>query len=432
MHKFVMLALGLGILLAGCKTLNVGTDSSPLRPPRILSVVFTPLHGLPFIYGGEEFSVTVTWDYGVAPYEITINMGAHAMPMTWSESGVVSPYSHTFTGVIPYTADRMWDTYALTVRDSIGNVGAQTGVYILTIGDHWSPPTITGTYDAATKTITAMVSDPDGDQVWVCSTASGTIAVSPAIIAAAPYVFSVTAVDIIAGGSGTVTLTADDGSGWNPLPSWTSATITIAAPVLAPDTIFAIPAEATAGADEEVTITIATGFPAHPFKYLNGVGVTFQGAVVKVAGVDRFDPTAGGYYMPNSLNVGAPGGSAWPGPPEAPDGIWADLGTTFIIPAPDDLVNRTTDIGGGRVRLDLNLSPLDGTESTTVSGVLCNFGLMFGAAGTYTLGFQEFSVVKRTYYSDSASTEYFWSHYQADETGALAPGETISNEITVS
>jgi hypothetical protein len=35
--------------------------------------------------------------------------------------------------------------------------------------------------------------------------------------------------------------------------------------------------------------------------------------------------------------------------------------------------------------------------------------MAFGKAGTYQLGFQQFDVVNRTYYQDSANTEYFWS-----------------------
>jgi len=420
---FVMLAVGLLILAVSCDTLNIGHNQFPVRLTASVSHPAT-------MNGGASADWTVSWVGGTGPFSVTLNLGAQADPTTWSASGLGgTSYTHTYTMVNPSLTADAPGHYTATVGDSLGSSATTQGDY--TVGPTLNqPPTITGTYDAATKTITATVADADGDPVTVASTATGTITVSPPSDTTAPYVFSVSA-DLVAGGSGTVTLTADDGIN-TPLPSWTSATIDIAPVVPDADTIYAVPTKGAVAVDEEDTIVILTGVPAHAFKYMNGVGVTFQGAVQVVATIDRFDPTAGGYYVPGSLNVGAVGGSAWPGPPEAPDGIWATLGTTSFIPAPDDLVNRATDITGGRVRLDLNVTPLDGTESTTASGVLCNFGLKFGAAGTYTLGFQELSVVKRTYYSDNASVEYFWGHYQADETGLLGAGITIGNEITVS
>ena len=95
-------------------------------------------------------------------------------------------------------------------------------------------------------------------------------------------------------------------------------------------------------------------------------------------------------------------------------------------------MNRGTDIGGGRVRLDFNVTPLDGTQSNSTSGALFNFGLNFGVAGTYTLGFEEFNVVKRTYYSDAGATEYNWGTLMADATGTLNAAVTgVNNAIVV-
>jgi len=414
---FVMLAVGLLILAVSCDTLNIGTSKFPVR---LTASVSHPLT----MNGGANADWTVSWVGGTGPFSVTLNLGAQGNPTTWTAAGLGgTSYTHTFTMVNPSLTDNAPGHYTATVGDSLGASASAQGDY--TVGPTLNqPPTIIGTYDAATKTITATVSDADGDPVTVTATAAGTITVTPASDTTAPYTFTVSA-DLIAGGSGTVTLEADDGFATPPLPSWTSATIDIPPIVLAADTIYAIPSKSAVAVDEEDTIAVMMGVPAHAFKYMNGVGVTFQGAVQVVAGVDRFDPTAGGYYVVNSLNVGIPGGAG-------ADGVWTVLGTTSFIPAPDDLVNRATDITGGRVRLDLNVTPLDGAESTTVSGALCNFGLKFGTAGTYTLGFQELSVVKRTYYSDNASTEYFWGNYQADETGALGAGVTIGNEITVS
>jgi hypothetical protein len=75
------------------------------------------------------------------------------------------------------------------------------------------------------------------------------------------------------------------------------------------------------------------------------------------------------------------------------------------------------------VRIDFNVTPVGGSE-TTDGGALFNFGLQFDHAGTYTLGFEEFHDVKRTYYSDGASNEYFW-----DDISNSYPGMPNSIEV---
>lgn len=80
-----------------------------------------------------------------------------------------------------------------------------------------------------------------------------------------------------------------------------------------------------------------------------------------------------------------------------------------------------TDIGGGRERWDFNCTPIGGSDQTAASGPLFNFTFTFGNAGVKHFGFQQFDGVKRTYYSDAASNEYYWG----DISNSAAPTVTV-------
>lgn len=413
---FVMVALGLLVLAASCDTKNIGNTPFPTRGPIVTVSVPAGMNG------GADAVWTVTWVSGTAPFTITMNMGGGATPNTFTQAGVTSPFTHTFTMVNPSLTDNATYNYTVTVTDGQGLGRDWTGSY--TVGPTLNqPPTVSATYAAGV--VTATVGDPDGDALTVTSAATGTLTVAPASQnATAPYAaltFSVSA-DLLAGGTGDVTITVDDSH--NAPVSDTVAGITIAGFTPAADTLYAIPTANASSVGTPVTVVILTGNTANNFLYMNGVGVTVQGAV---DAANAFIQASGAYYEANSFNVGAPGGAR-----DASDGIWAALGSTSFILAPDNLMNRGTDIGGGRVRLDFNVTPLDGTQSNSTSGALFNFGLNFGVAGTYTLGFEEFNVVKRTYYSDAGATEYNWGTLMADATGALNAAVTgVNNAIVV-
>jgi len=87
----------------------------------------------------------------------------------------------------------------------------------------------------------------------------------------------------------------------------------------------------------------------------------------------------------------------------------------FLLP-PDNFFAES-DLGGGLVGIDFNVTPIGGSDITTASGALFSFGATF-AAGENILGFQEASNVDRTYYSDSTqSAHYHWGDIGNDHAG---------------
>jgi hypothetical protein len=154
----------------------------------------------------------------------------------------------------------------------------------------------------------------------------------------------------------------------------------------------AVPAWASATTDEVVPVVAISGAFSHPFQYMNGVGVTVN---------------AGAAYEDGTFNVGVPGGDQMD-----IDGVWTSVAPDAFL-LPNDFMIQENDIGGGLVRIDFNVTPIGGHE-TTEGGALFNFGLSFDHAGTYTLGFEEFHDVKRTYYSDGSSNEYNWGDISND------------------
>ena len=118
-----------------------------------------------------------------------------------------------------------------------------------------------------------------------------------------------------------------------------------------------------------MTIVVATGIPANPFQFMNGVGLVVED---------------GADYAANSFNVGSVGGAA-----DDVDGIWTDMAPTGFLLAPDNFITKK-DLGGGTGRIDFNITPLGGSDVTTADGELFNFEMEFSAAGSYTITFQEF------------------------------------------
>lgn len=149
---------------------------------------------------------------------------------------------------------------------------------------------------------------------------------------------------------------------------------------------------------EEVLITVVTGELAHPFRFLLGAGLVL-------------DEDA--EYVPNSFNIGSPGGSK-----EFPDGIWADVILDAFVLGPDALIipgpNREGTLGDKK-RYDFNISPLSLTfpesELDIVGGRgdLFNLKFKYSEPGIKTLTFQQSNGVNRTYYGDYwTGTDRFW------------------------
>jgi hypothetical protein len=150
-----------------------------------------------------------------------------------------------------------------------------------------------------------------------------------------------------------------------------------------------------------VTVVVATGVPANPFQYLTGCRLCA--------------PTESNMdYVAGTFNVGAPGGAV-----TGIDGFWTAMNPTGTPPFlnPSDFLARS-DTGDGRWGIDVNVTPVGGSEVTNASGALFNIGVSFGAAGTWPLTFQQTETVNRTYYQDANQTpDYFWSDISNDHPG---------------
>jgi hypothetical protein len=154
--------------------------------------------------------------------------------------------------------------------------------------------------------------------------------------------------------------------------------------------IVAQAATGTTTVGQPVMVTVSCGDFPHPFKFMNGVAVTVE---------------VGAEYEPLSFNIGAPGGTQ-----KAADGLWAAVNpTTFLIPEDNQYSETPVDGEPDLIYSSFNAVPIGGDDVFS-GGELFNFEMNFTAAGTYTLGFLEFQTVKRTYYSDSMSNEYYWNN----------------------
>lgn len=172
------------------------------------------------------------------------------------------------------------------------------------------------------------------------------------------------------------------------------------------DTLYAIPQQTSATTGEAVRIVVATGIPAGQFKFMNGVRVTFSGV----------EPA----FVPGSYNVGAIGGTAT----EA-DGIWSAANPQGFLLPNDFMLSWVTYVAElDAWAIDFNVTPINSEQISSSEGALFNFAATFAKAGTVVLGFEQFHDVKRTYFSDLNSAEYYWGDISNSHTG-------VANSITV-
>jgi hypothetical protein len=220
------------------------------------------------------------------------------------------------------------------------------------------------------------------------------------------FAVEVEARDAEAGAQGSLRLSLADSAGHR--SDYALPVVITLAPVapfpygeLAPDTLYAIPLQATAHVGEEVTVVVASGVPAHPFQYMNGAGLVVPDD---------------GEYVRNSFEVGMPGGKTGSG--EAADGIWAALMPRSFLLAPDEYILSSPTTAGYR-RWDFNVTPLQTHPVRGARGALFAARFRFATPGRKAFAFQRGGNVvitdwggagiKRTYYSDDA-TEYFWGN----------------------
>lgn len=388
MKKLLLLvAAALLVTVVSCDTLNMGGLPFPSKGPVVTVAVPANMNG------GLDATWTVTWASGVGPFTISMDMGGGTTANVAAGTLATTPFTQVFTMVNPSTTTPATYTYNVRVTDSNNQVGVATATYTVGITLNADPTIDSAVYTEATKTLAVTVSDvDDGETLTVACTGAGGVtpdAASKVASATGPFVasFVFSADDFFNGATGTADITVTDSNGGS--ASQTGIVITIPGVVLADDTLYCFPLQTNVNTGDPVTVVIATGTPANPFQFLNGIGLTIENDADKVS---------------NSFNVGAVGGAA-----DAVDGYWTAMApATFLMP-PDGFIVATPDQpAAGQERWDFNLTPVGGSDQTTAKGALFNFQFTFSAAGTKTFGFQQFQAVNRTYYSDSTSTEFFW------------------------
>jgi hypothetical protein len=362
--------------------------------------------------GGTQAQWAVSWHGGRAPYTIEASFGGGAADIA-AGTPAANPFSRS---LLMRNDSRLGATiyfYTFRVSDANGATGVASGSY--EVGAYVNQPPQIGqlTWDPATLTLGVPASDGDPGETELTVTVTppaGAWALgdtperyapvdAPAerLIPAdgsTPATFSFFNRDPAVAAAGSMAIEVADGFGAS---AHAQFTLHLPSYILAPDTLYAMPAQRRVKVGEPVIVVVATGVPAHPFQFLNGVGLTTDSDAEKVA---------------NTFNAGAIGGQGY-----TIDGLWATMNPhTFLLP-PDNLWPMPTDIGDGRERWDYNLTPMGGHDVTAASGALFNYQFTFSTPGVKTFGFQEFSGVPRTYYSDKSATDYSWSDITNDHEG---------------
>jgi hypothetical protein len=392
-------AIGLLAAVTSCHTKNVGIGG----PQFLAATITVPAN----MFGLQDATWTANIQGGIGPFTVAWDFGGGANPNAPSFAAQVGPTSSATVNMINATAAPVHYKAKVTVTDSLGVVFTtpDPGVdYVVGIIQNQTPVVESATYAAGVLTVS--VSDPDDAAtltVNVTAPAGFTID-APSKVAASTgpltATFNVGPTDILAGATGNFVVTVTDEH--NATGTWPGGVdVTIAPLALAADTLYAIPASASAATGAPVKIIVATGVPANPFHYANSIGITMP---------------SDGAYVAHSFHFGTGDDQS------TVTGIWTLVGATDFIPVSDGLVSHT-DLGGGSTRWDFGVSPQGGNDVTTASGVIMNVQFTYSAAGTKTLGFQQFLGVKRTYYSDSGA-EYFWVDITNNHAG-------VPNSITV-
>lgn len=408
MKKLIALvALAVVAIATSCDTENVGPGNPVFFSVSITGVTPADPAGL---FGNENATFTAAVVGGVPNYTYSWNFGGASTP-----SPSVSPAGTTTSITQTLTSSTTVQNYTVTVTATDGNGLTSTATRDITVGAtrNAAPVVDSAVYNAAAKTLTVTVSDPDdAATLTVTATPSAGLEVDQTTKTAAATgpltaVFNVSATDFVGGATGTIAVSVSDGTATGNLANPVAVTID---PIVPPaDGLIAVPLTGSAATGADVQVVILTGVPANPFQYMVGAGLTIE---------------SDAEYVDNSFDVGVPDATPDAAAANPVDGIWAAMNPAggFLF-APDNFI-QATDIGGGRERWDFNITPLQGSNLTTDSGALFNAKFTFAAAGTKTFGFQDVQGVKRTYYADDA-TEFFWGNIAND--GTVAPNSVTIN-----
>jgi hypothetical protein len=198
------------------------------------------------------------------------------------------------------------------------------------------------------------------------------------------------------------------------LPLGPGGIVTTSAFAPAPDTLYAIPLVLSAKVGDEVPIVIVSGEPAY----------TFAEAYLALL-VD-----ADAEYVPNSFNLGDPGGAAYD-----TDGIWSGaLANGSFLPFPDGFIADPAAIEGSTRRLEMGIMPLGPTGDPDFPGfsgkhgAICNLKVKFTTPGTKTLNFVLRTGVDRTFYQGAAPgyPVSYWSDISNSGAGGVPNSIDIS------
>ena len=389
MYQRIFAAICALVLLGSACSNNVREQEPPW--PIVITQVTVPEQ----LHGSEAAVWRIEYSADAEPCRIMMDMGGGAAQDLPAGTPATSPFEHSFMMLNPSKTDTASYTYEVIVTNPMGFTAIATGSY--SVGPNTDEPPLveSAVYVAAQHALTVTVADADDGAVLTVSVtepAGMTVDASSKTAAATgplTAVFYFSADDPLAGAGGDTTVTVSSSD--SELVSQQEVLISIAPFALAADSLYAIPLKSSVAIGEPLTVVVATGIPANPFQFMNGIGLTVE------ADAQRAE-------LP-FWNAGAVGGEF-----SAPDGFWAAMAPSGGFMQPIDGWNWIipTAIDGGRERWDFNLSPLGGSDLTSASGALFNVTFTFSEPGTKTFGFQEADAIKRTYYSDFSGTEYFW------------------------
>lgn len=397
-HALTLAMLLLILSSSACDTRNVGSG------------LLVPVPNVPSSRGlvvpegaaaGDTVTFAVLWERGEEPWQVSFDFGGGAEPVGDLRQISAKSASTSF-------AERRCEQDALltvdaggqfvvsaTVTDNNGASLSQSKSYEYAKRPNRAP-VISVSSDIWTNIMTVHGEDADGDDITVYASASEDIIIESS--------------KVILGGDGDTTFHAEveavlseedleirftcedsHGLGGNEAEAYASNP-----PVyVGADTLYAIPVDFKVSTGEPVTVVVVTGVPASPFQYMNGCRVTCS------------EPMR---YVPLSFNVGYPGG-----PAGGIDGFWTGMNPSggFLLP-PDSFF----DPGGPSLHLDFNVTPLHGSDRTTDEGPLFTFDVTFDSPGEKVFGFEQTSIVDRTFYTDGNQTaNRYWGDISNNHAG---------------
>jgi hypothetical protein len=158
-----------------------------------------------------------------------------------------------------------------------------------------------------------------------------------------------------------------------------------------PDSIYCVADDYELAAGDSTTITVYCKETPDPLRSVC-LGLSFKSSAD---------------YVPNSFNIGAPGGAAY-----EPDGAWAAMPDLEYLAVPEGFIKEAPDnYVEGNSRFELVVVPLDHEELPLINadGALLNFSLK--VVEDTLVQIQRTNIVDATYYSsDDVLDHYFWAH----------------------